>query len=298
MATTLQDAHGPVENWNSALYNDNFMENSCLLCHGEFIHDQAPVLFRGKTMFYDYGCRGCHKVEGKSRTVIGPPLDEMGKRVKADWLYRWLKGPRNYLPLTKMPDSKFSQQEAADVAAFLLQGPGPENEVTSGNADRGKTTLLTSRCVTCHTLEGKGGRIGPELSNISSKDWPRRLFKVIKDPHALWAQSRMPIFGFADKDIDDMVSFMTRDYIDLDLDEKEAARQIQLVKSASPQRGRELAVKQGCVGCHSKIDGIKELGEIGPDLTTFGVAHISLLDFGEIKSPLRTVPYPTGSTTR
>ncbi len=292
MATTLQDAHGPVENWNSALYHDNFMENSCSLCHGEYVHDQAPILFKGQNMFYAYGCRGCHKVDGKPRTLTGPPLDEMGKRVKADWLYRWLKSPKDYLTSTKMPDPEFSEQEAADVAAFLLQGPGPEGEAVSGNAGRGKTTLLTSRCVTCHTLEGKGGSTGPELSKVSSKAWPQRLFKVIKDPHALWSQSRMPIFGFADQDIEDMVSFMTRDYIDLDLDEKEAARQIQLVKNASSQRGRELTDKQGCIGCHSKIQTIKELGEIGPDLTTFGVVHISLLDFGDIKVPFkdRTVP--------
>ncbi len=291
MATTLEDAHGPVENWNKALYHDNFMENSCSMCHGEFIRDQTPVLFRGQTMFYEYGCRGCHKVAEKARTLTGPPLDEMGKRVKTDWMYRWLKGPKAYLPLTKMPDPKFSPQEAADAAAFLLQGPGPEGGVISGNPDLGKTTLLESRCVSCHTIEGKGGTVGPELSRVSSKACQERLYKVIKDPHVLWPESKMPIFGFPDQDIRNMVAFMTQDYTDLDLDESTAAEQIQLVKNASKERGRELVVKQGCIGCH-KIEGIKELGELGPDLTTFGVVHISFLDFGDIRVPLkdRTVP--------
>ena len=108
MATTVEDAHGPTENWNKALYHDNFMENSCSLCHGEYLQDQAPVLFKGQNMFYEYGCRGCHKVDGKPRTVTGPPLDEMGKRVKSDWLYRWLKSPKDYLTATKMPDAKFT----------------------------------------------------------------------------------------------------------------------------------------------------------------------------------------------
>lgn len=292
MATTLEDAHGPTENWNTALYHDNFMENSCSQCHGEFIQDQAPVLFRGQTIFYEYGCRGCHKVGGKARTQIGPPLDEIGKRVKTDWLFRWLKGPKAYLPLTKMPDPKFTQQEAAEAAAFLLQGPGPEGPVISGNADLGKTTLLESRCVSCHTIEGKGGTVGPELARVSSKAYPERLFKVIKDPHTLWPESKMPIFGFANEDIRNMVTFMAKEYTDLDLDEETVAEQIQLVNSASKERGRELVVKQGCIGCHSKIEGVKELGELGPDLTTFGVVHISFLDFGDIRVPFkdRTVP--------
>jgi nitric oxide reductase subunit C len=243
-------------------------------------------------MFFEYGCRGCHKVGVKARTVTGPPIDEMGKRVKPDWLYRWLMGPKAYLPQTKMPDAKFTPQEAADVSAFLLQGPGHEGQVMSGNSGLGKTTLLESRCVTCHTIEGKGGKTGPELSKVSSKAYPERLFKVVKDPHTLWFDSKMPIFGFADKDIQNIVTFMTEEYVDLDLDEKEAARQVQLVGNGSKDRGKELVVKQGCVGCHSKIEGVKEIGELGPDMSTFGVVHISLLDFGDIKVPFkdRTVP--------
>ncbi len=169
-----------------------------------------------------------------------------------------------------------------------------ERKVRPSPADpeRGKTTLLESRCVSCHTIEGKGGKTGPELSRVSSKAYPERLFKVIEDPHALWSESKMPIFGFADQDIRNMVTFMAMEYTDLDLDEEAVAGQVSLVNSASKERGQELVVKQGCIGCHSKIKGVKELGELGPDLTTFGVVHISFLEFGDIKVPLkdRTVP--------
>ena len=292
MATTVEDAHGPTDNWHMALYQDVFIENSCSLCHGDYMQERVPTLSRGQTMFYEYGCRGCHKVGDKARTITGPPLDELSTRVKPDWLYRWLEGPKAYLPLTKMPDPKFTQQEAADAAAFLLQRPAAEGRTISGNPDHGKTTLLESRCVTCHTVEGKGGKTGPELSRISSKDYPQRLYKAIENPHALWSESKMPIFGFADQDIRDMATFMANEYTDLDLDEETAAEQIKLVAGASKERGRELVVKQGCIGCHDKIEGVKELGELGPDLTTFGVVHISLLDFGDIKVPFkdRTVP--------
>ena len=103
----------------------------------------------------------------------------------------------------------------------------------------------------------------------------------------MWSQSKMPIFGFADQDIEDMVSFMTREYIDLDLDEKEAARQIQLVKNASSQRGRELADKQGCVGCHSKIQTIKELGETRPGPFNIRCGSYQPPGFRRYKSPVQ-----------
>ncbi len=81
--------------------------------------------YQGRSIFKDYGCRGCHLVKGKERTMVGPPLDRMSQRVKPDWLYRWVLNPKGYLPRTKMPNPKFSSQQAADVATFLFQGGNP-----------------------------------------------------------------------------------------------------------------------------------------------------------------------------
>jgi cbb3-type cytochrome oxidase cytochrome c subunit len=291
-ATPLAAAHGPVENWNQAIYHEDFMENSCSLCHGNNIGDQAPVLSKGIFIFDEDGCRGCHKVRGKDRTRVGPPLGEMGIRVKTDWLYRWLLKPRRYLPRAKMPDYRFSEQEAADIAGFLLQGAKAESVDVKGSPERGKKIFLDSRCVSCHSVEGRGGDIGPELAKISSKAIAQRLIQVIKNPHELWDDSKMPIYGFADADINDLVEFMKEDYIDLELDEQQAARQIQRVGKANSDGGKELIEEYGCAGCHNKIDGVQDRGEIGAELTSIGAIHISLLEFGEIKvSPKdRTVP--------
>jgi cytochrome c551/c552 len=112
LATSVEDAHGPTENWNRAIYHENFMQNSCSFCHGDFIRDEAPVLSKGRRMFTEYGCRGCHKVRWKERVKVGPPLKRIGEKVKVDWLYRWLRDPKAYLPLAKMPSFRLSEQEA------------------------------------------------------------------------------------------------------------------------------------------------------------------------------------------
>jgi mono/diheme cytochrome c family protein len=292
MATPLQDAHGPVDNWFQAIYHEDFMENSCSLCHGPFIHDQAPVFAQGRLTFNEDGCRGCHVIKGEERSRVGKPLDDMAKRVKTDWLYRWLHDPKAYLPRTRMPNFKLSEEDAADMAGFLLKGPKAVGFVLTGSAERGKTLFLDSRCVSCHSVEGKGGTLAPELSKISSKLYPERISLIIKNPHALWSGSQMPIFGFSDENIQDLVTFLVQEYIDLDLDEKEAAREIQLVGKADKVQGQGLMEKYGCTGCHTKIEDVKDRGEIGLELTSIGSIHIDHLDFGDIKVPLqnRTVP--------
>ena len=292
MAVPLEDAHGPVENWYKAIYHEDFIENSCSLCHGEFIQDQAPVFAKGRLTFNEDGCRGCHVVKGEERIRVGKPLDDMAKRVKPDWLYRWLRAPKAYLLRTRMPNFRLSEQEAADMAGFFFKGPNAAGFEVKGSPERGKTLFLDSRCVSCHSIEGKGGNLAPELSKISSKLYPERIFLIIKNPHELWFRSQMPIFGFSDGDIQDLVTFLVEEYVDLDLDEKQAAQEIQLVGKANKVQGQELIEKYGCTGCHTKIEGAKDRGEIGLELTSIGSIHISHLDIGDVKVPLkdRTVP--------
>jgi mono/diheme cytochrome c family protein len=283
MATPMEDAHGPVANWNRAIYNADFMENSCSLCHGEYLDDHAPVFAQGRLIFTESGCRGCHVVKGTERVKVGPPLGEMGKRVKADWLYRWLRNPKAYLPRTKMPNPMFSEQEAADIAAFLLQGPKPVALKLSGSSERGKTLVLDSRCVSCHSFDGKGGNLAPDLGKVASKLYPERMSLILSNPHKLWSSSQMPIYGFNDQQIQDAVTFMAGEYVDLDQEEKEVTRQRALVDGANKARGPELIEKYGCTGCHNKMEGVKDQGETGIELTTIGVIDIHHLDFGDIK---------------
>jgi mono/diheme cytochrome c family protein len=80
----------------------------------------------GKTLVHDLGCVGCHLAEGdkpsgiNTRRRFGPPLVKFGSKTNATWLFNWLKEPRNYAPQTRMPNMKLSDQEAMDIAAYLL----------------------------------------------------------------------------------------------------------------------------------------------------------------------------------
>jgi cytochrome c2 len=82
----------------------------------------------GQVLFESIGCTGCHvKDRGAERDAFypqfnrlhGPNLVRTGSKVDSGWLYAWLKDPRGYFPATSMPNLRLTDQEAADLAAYL-----------------------------------------------------------------------------------------------------------------------------------------------------------------------------------
>jgi cytochrome c2 len=80
----------------------------------------------GQKLVREIGCVGCHLMEGEqapkvgSRRRFGPALSKLGSKVKPEWLYHWLKEPRHYAPGTRMPNMRLTDQEAMDIAAYLI----------------------------------------------------------------------------------------------------------------------------------------------------------------------------------
>ena len=80
----------------------------------------------GEKLVREIGCVGCHLMAGEqepkvgSRRRFGPALTKLGSKVRPEWLYYWLKEPRHYSPATRMPNMKLTDQEAMDIAAYLL----------------------------------------------------------------------------------------------------------------------------------------------------------------------------------
>ena len=63
-------------------------------------------------------------------------------------------------------------------------------------------------CAACHSIHGKGGTVGPELTHIGNKrdrDWLNRHFK---DPKALSPGSIMPKVTLPDKQLNELTDYM------------------------------------------------------------------------------------------
>jgi mono/diheme cytochrome c family protein len=80
----------------------------------------------GRKLLQIVGCVGCHSVSEAAppgRVTLsahGPDLSRIGEKVTPDWLRAWLRAPRQYWRETKMPDMRLSEQEATDIAAYLM----------------------------------------------------------------------------------------------------------------------------------------------------------------------------------
>jgi mono/diheme cytochrome c family protein len=86
---------------------------------------------RGKELIETVGCVGCHMVEGiedKYNDVgnrKGTYLTGTGSKVDPDWLVSWLKKPNHYQEDTIMPSFRLTDQEANDIASYLLNLKNP-----------------------------------------------------------------------------------------------------------------------------------------------------------------------------
>ena len=65
IATETLAAHGDVKHWEEPLLRGPLVQASCASCHGDIqaIQEHVPLLVRGKQLFQEKGCYGCHVVK-------------------------------------------------------------------------------------------------------------------------------------------------------------------------------------------------------------------------------------------
>lgn len=73
---------------------------------------------RGKQLFTDQGCYGCHMIE-KYGTPIAADLSHIGAKYDRGYLVRWLRDPSAQKPTAHMPKISLSEGDAEALAAYL-----------------------------------------------------------------------------------------------------------------------------------------------------------------------------------
>ena len=80
----------------------------------------TEITDRGRALYYEkYGCQSCHINNGQGG-YVGPPLDNVGDRLKPGWIFHWLKDPQKYKPGTIEPNNGMSDEEALDLTKYLM----------------------------------------------------------------------------------------------------------------------------------------------------------------------------------
>ena len=136
----------------------------------------------GKTLFAG-GCGGCHGPDGAGGR--GPSLRDkvMWHSLDDSALYATIeKG----IPGTEMPASQQPPEKLWQLVAFVrsLSAPAIEMNVP-GDARLGEAIFLgQAGCSNCHAVQGRGGKLGPDLSNAGATRSIPYLRESILDPDA------------------------------------------------------------------------------------------------------------------
>ncbi|HEX5137297.1 MAG TPA: c-type cytochrome [Planctomycetota bacterium] len=94
---------------------------ACIACHD--IEAETPDLkFDAGLLGDSFDKASGHPTGWKHRMSRrqGPNLAGIASKVTPEWLVAWLKNPRGYWHDTNMPDLRLADQEALDIAAFLM----------------------------------------------------------------------------------------------------------------------------------------------------------------------------------
>jgi cytochrome c2 len=73
---------------------------------------------RGKQLFTEQGCYGCHMID-KYGTPIATDLSHIGSKWSVGDLTRWLQDPRSQKPTAHMPRIEMPESDAKALAAYL-----------------------------------------------------------------------------------------------------------------------------------------------------------------------------------
>lgn len=168
----------------------------------------------GKALFIKHDCLNCHSIQGEGGSK-GPDLAQVAVRRSHDWLVDFIFLPSEKFPETEMPQFDWqSEQEVQDIVAFLesFKREVPVDKIflaDLGLEKTGEVLVDAYGCRNCHTI-GEGGIVGyPELTFMGSKirpEWERRW---LQDPQKIKPGTFMPTFGFADRELDAIVAYLS-----------------------------------------------------------------------------------------
>ncbi|HEY4643640.1 MAG TPA: c-type cytochrome, partial [Bacteroidota bacterium] len=299
-ALTSGDAHGDGDPyWDWPILGGQNVYAGCNDCHFNEVSTRfAAPLNRAKMLLTESGCFGCHDIFGyNDLQKIGPELNDLNAKVSSDWIFRWLRNPKEYTPHTRMPDFRLDQEQAEAVTAYLVdvgtesayRPADPPGSYRGGSAPRGKELVSSVGCLGCHVVgdeikvrneRGTSYDIAPELTKVGAKVDPDWLFDWLKNPRRYHPLTRMPSLRLTDAEARDIVAFL----MTLRGDEAPEPVKLQLNDPRKIERGETLIREYGCFGCH-EIKGMEQMGKVSVTLSAFARKQLEQMDFGDTNVP-------------
>ncbi len=287
----LDRGWAPNPHWILPMYPQRFAESACLRCHHHvmelepserFPEPPAPKLMAGYHLVADYGCFGCHEINGYAgpEKRIGPDLRlepnyfAAAATVAADPAFEKLDDEVQSWArtLTVQPERDEIRHQ---LSAFLKNDAKSENPILHQRSHAMVDVLQNVE------TPGQMRRVGPSLRYVKHKLSDQFLLDWIRTPSHFRPTTKMPqFFGLWDH-LEDADRDLTKNYEQVELhavaayllDRSEPftyATPEPGVEQPSADRGKLAFEVRGCLACHQHQDFPDIKSTHGPELTNIG----------------------------
>ncbi len=183
----------------------------------------------GKKVWEKYNCNDCHTILGFGG-YYAPDMTKVYRRVGPEGIAYIVRQPDVAFKNSwrKMPKQKVSEEEIGNLVAFFKwvseidNNDWPPQDSTKRMAaaerrlaggvgmSRGAALFKTKGCIGCHSIEGVGGDVGPELDGIGSEHDAAFFRKYIPNPQSVDPSSDMPPQSqLTQEEIDALADFLS-----------------------------------------------------------------------------------------
>jgi putative heme-binding domain-containing protein len=135
----------------------------------------------GAALFADR-CADCHGADATG--ISGPDLTRLWTLGRTDdQVFRTIRAG---VPGTIMPPSSAPDEDVQALVAYLKSigaAARAAPESSAGSADHGQQ-IFRSACASCHRVNQRGGRLGPDLSRIAETRSRVELGRAVREPDA------------------------------------------------------------------------------------------------------------------
>ena len=178
----------------------------------------------GRLLLGELNCLSCHKADESVNVLVkqAPILDEVGSRVRPEFIEAFLADPHKIKPGTTMPNlfadmsaEQRSQQVKALTHFLASTGQLLEAGPISPAVVRGEALFHNAGCVACHNSRREGTEqlvtSVPLPTNMETKYSVPGLSAFLKDPLYVRPSGRMPSLNLTDEEARDVASYLLRE---------------------------------------------------------------------------------------
>ena len=294
-ATSANEAHAAGPGGREFL-SGAATEIACGACHrSEAALAGAPHMSRGRELLRRAQCDGCHQIgESQRADRPGPDLAGIGSRTNERWLFRWIKNPRDYASNARMPRYELEDKYVDALVGYLLTFKGtPAFDTTGyahGDANNGGNLVRLSFCISCHSINDKGGTGTIDLGRVGNKLTRARLLAVVAATHETDPRTAMPQYHFDRAQVADVVAYLSDQLTDASFAANDADSALSRLGTFWPSdsvridTGRRLFKELRCGNCHA-FPGGEGWIRVSPNLSRLGEKKLSEIAWGNTKFP-------------